>query len=239
LDIPIDILAIQEFEKLIITHIRTSSKGWICYINIHTMNMASQYGWYKNFIEDSVIRYCDGEGVRFGAFLSGINIPERITLTTYIYDLAALAVKYNIRLFFLGGLPDVIQIAAKKITSLYPELQLVGYHHGYFTKEQTGDILQMIHDAKPDILLVGMGVPLQEKWVKENYNQLDIPLIWVGGGFLDFLSGAKKKCPNWLSKIGLEWLFRLVQEPKRLWKRYLIGIPMFFLHIILRRLRKR
>jgi N-acetylglucosaminyldiphosphoundecaprenol N-acetyl-beta-D-mannosaminyltransferase len=196
------------------------------------MEVALKCSWYKKFIEDSEIRYCDGEGVRLGAFISGIHIPKIITLTTYIYDLAVLAVKNNLSLFLLGGSPDVIQGAVKKITTLNPELLLAGYHHGYFTKEQTGDILQMIYDANPDILLVGMGVLLQEKWVKENYDRLNVPLIWVGGGFLDFLSGAKKSCPRWLSKLGLEWLFRLMQEPKRLWKRYLIEIPMFLVHIL-------
>jgi N-acetylglucosaminyldiphosphoundecaprenol N-acetyl-beta-D-mannosaminyltransferase len=100
-------------------------------------------------------------------------------------------------------------------------------------------VIEKINACQPDILLVGMGVPKQEEWTRENFDKLNAKIIWMGGGFLDTLSGRLKRCPLWLSEHGFEWLFRLTQEPGRLWKRYLIGNPLFLSRIVKIRLQKR
>ena len=239
LGVPVDCLTSAEFSSAILRLVRGRKRGWVSYINVHTIDIANQIPWYKQFIADAVIRYCDGEGVRFGASLLGKHIPKRFTLSFYIYDLAALAVEQNLSLFLLGGTPEVADLAAKRLKELYPSIRLTGHHPGFFSELENSSVLEKINAGRPDILLLGMGVPRQEEWTKENFENLNATLIWMGGGFLDTLSGKIKRCPRWLSLLGFEWLFRLTQEPGRLWKRYLIGNTMFILRILQSRIHKR
>jgi N-acetylglucosaminyldiphosphoundecaprenol N-acetyl-beta-D-mannosaminyltransferase len=238
LDVRVDILTRSQFKSLILHYIKTKRRGWFSYINIHTIDVALKITWFKEFLNQSLISYCDGEGVRLGARLLGENIPERITLSDYIYDIAESAVEYDLKLFFLGSTSSVAERAAKKLKELYPALQISGYHHGFFSELENNSVIRTINACQPDILILGMGVPLQEAWTKENFSKLNVNLIWMGGGFLDTVSGEKKQCPRWLGNIGLEWFFRLLQEPRRLWKRYLIGNPLFLLRIIHARLHR-
>ena len=231
-DVRIDALTRSALQNYLLNSIRTGIRGWFCYVNVHTIEVAGQLPWFKEFFEHALIRYCDGEGVRFGAYLLGYRVPERITLSDYIYDLAGFASANGLRLFVLGGTVNVGERGVRQLKKLYPDLQLVGYHHGYFSELENNSIIQEINTSQPDILLLGMGVPKQEEWTKANFDKLNAKIVWMGGGFLDTLSGEKKQCPRWLGNIGLEWLFRLVQEPKRLWRRYLIGNPLFLLRII-------
>lgn len=219
--------------------LKSHQRGWVSYVNVHTIDIANHLPWYKQFILDALIRYCDGEGVRFGAYLLGEHIPERITLSYYINDLASAAVAHNLNIFLLGGTQAVAELAAKRLKELYPTIKLSGYHHGYFSERENNSVINMINATQPDILLLGMGVPKQEEWTKENFDKLNAKIIWMGGGFLDTLSGKIKRCPQWLSEIGFEWLFRFIQEPRRLWKRYLIGNPLFLMRILQARIHKR
>jgi N-acetylglucosaminyldiphosphoundecaprenol N-acetyl-beta-D-mannosaminyltransferase len=150
-----------------------------------------------------------------------------------------MAVEHNLSIYFLGSTQVVAELAAKRLKELYPALRLSGYHHGYFSEQENNSVIDKINASQPDILFLGMGVPRQEEWTKENFDKLNAKIVWMGGGFLDTLSGRIKRCPRWLSKIGFEWLFRLMQEPRRLWKRYLIGNPMFVLRILQARLHRR
>ena len=236
LGVPVDVLTRAELETAFLEILKSQERGWISYVNVHTIDIANQIPWYKQFVKDALIRYCDGEGLSFGAFLLGKHIPERITLSDYIYDLAESVVEHKLTLFMLGGTQVVVELAAKKLKELYPSIKLSGHHHGYFSKEENNSMIDKINECKPDILLLGMGVPKQEEWTKQNFDKLNAKIIWMGGGFLDTLSGTKKRCPYWLGRIGFEWIFRFMQEPRRLWKRYLIGNPMYILRILRARL---
>jgi N-acetylglucosaminyldiphosphoundecaprenol N-acetyl-beta-D-mannosaminyltransferase len=238
LGVQVETFSRTQFQSAILELLQNQKRGWICYVNVHTIDIANQLPWFKQFMMDALIRYCDGEGVRFGAYLLGEHIQERFTLSDYIYEFAQFAVDHHLNIFLLGGTPNVAELAAGELRTLYPLIRLSGYHHGYFSAEENNTVIDTINACHPDILLLGMGVPLQEEWTKKNFAKLNASLVWMGGGFLDTLSGTIKRCPPWLSKIGLMWLFRLVQEPRRLWKRYLIGIPMFVLRILHTRLFK-
>jgi N-acetylglucosaminyldiphosphoundecaprenol N-acetyl-beta-D-mannosaminyltransferase len=239
LGVPVDRFTSAGLSETILQIVHSRQRGWVSYINVHTIDIANQLPWYKQFISDAAIRYCDGEGVRFGAYLIGEHIPERFTLSHYIYDIAALAVEHRLSIFLLGGTPEVAELAAKQLKELYPAIQLSGYHHGFFSEQENNSVIEKINACRPDILFLGMGVPKQEEWTKENFEKLNARLVWMGGGFLDTLSGKLKRCPRWLSAHGFEWLFRLTQEPGRLWKRYLIGNPLFILRILRSRITRR
>ena len=239
LGVPVDLFTKAELSAFILKVLHGQKRGWVSYINIHTIDIANQLPWYKQFQSDALIRYCDGEGVRVGAYLLGKHIPARFTLSHYINDLATLAVEQDINIFLLGGTPDVAELSAKRLKELYPTIRLSGYQHGFFSVQENSSVIEKINACQPDILLVGMGVPKQEEWTRENFDKLNAKIIWMGGGFLDTLSGRLKRCPLWLSEHGFEWLFRLTQEPRRLWKRYLIGNPLFLSRIVKIRLQKR
>ena len=102
----------------------------------------------------------------FGAYLLGERIPERFTLSHFIYDLADLAVEHHLTIFLLGGTPDVAELAAKKLKILYPEIRLSGYHHGFFSEKENDSVIETINASQPDILFLGMGVPKQEAWTE-------------------------------------------------------------------------
>jgi N-acetylglucosaminyldiphosphoundecaprenol N-acetyl-beta-D-mannosaminyltransferase len=239
LGIPVSVFTRSELTASCLEILKSQKRGWISYVNVHTIDVAKQLLWYKQFMVDALVRYCDGEGVRFGAYLLGKHIPERMTLSDYIYDLADASVEHNLNIFLLGGTQVVVELAANRLKELYPTIRLSGYHHGYFSEQENNSVIEEINACKPDILFLCMGVPKQEEWTKENFNKLNAKIIWMGGGFLDTLSDKIKRCPQWLKDVGFEWLFRFIQEPRRLWKRYLIGNPKFIMRILQSRIHRR
>ncbi len=232
LGVRVDLLTREEIKNRLINFATTSQRGWFAYVNVHALSVAGALPWFKQFIEDSLISHCDGEGVRFGAHLLGMRIPEQITLSDLIYEVADIAQTHRLKLYFLGGTEAVITSSMAVLRSRFAKLQIVGCHHGYFEESDNQRVLDEINDCAPDILFVGMGAPKQEAWVRRNYHDLKVNIIWVAGGMLDFVSGDKRRCPTWMSRAGLEWFFRLVQDPRRLWKRYLIENPVFLWRIV-------
>lgn len=232
LDVRVDVLTRRDFRELLIYYLRNRKRGWFSYINVHTINVAQKLPWFKEFNEQALLSYCDGEGVRFGARLLREYIPERITLSEFIYELAEIAVRENFSLYFLGATQETIRTAVRKMNTLYPQLNICGCRHGFFKNDETDSIVADINSKAPDVLILGMGVPQQELWVKKNFYRLNITIAWMGGGVFDLVGETKRKCSLWVSRIGMEWFYRLIQEPRRLWKRYLIGNPMFLCRIV-------
>ncbi len=131
--------------------------------------------------------------------------------------------------------------AATNLCARYPRLRLAGTHHGYFAKEGPANqaVVDEINGASPDILLVCFGMPLQERWVSENLSQLRVHVILTGGAAIDYGAGAIPVVPRWMAKLQLEWLFRFLIEPVRMFRRYIIGNPLFLARVFLVKLRKR
>ncbi len=115
----------------------------------------------------------------------------------------------------------------------YPELALVGWQHGYYPPETEGEIVGEIRRARPDLLFVGMGTPMKEFWLHRNQYEIGVPFAMGVGGSFDVLVGRVRRAPRWAQEAGLEWLWRLAQEPRRMWRRYLIGNP-YFVWLVLR-----
>jgi N-acetylglucosaminyldiphosphoundecaprenol N-acetyl-beta-D-mannosaminyltransferase len=131
-------------------------------------------------------------------------------------------------IYFLGARSEVLESLMNKVRSEHPALRVVGYHHGYFLQDGNEAVLEEIKASKPDVLLVALGSPLQEYWIRDHFDEISVPVsIGVGGSF-DVLAGLKKDAPRWIRKSGFEWLYRLIQDPKRYWKRHSIIIPFLF-----------
>ncbi len=198
------------------------------YVNIHALNLASELPWFKEYLQRSLLTYCDGEGVRLGAKFLGESIPERIVLSDWISDVCNVSAELGKRVYLLGGSESVVALAAKNLVASHPHLILAGTHAGYFLPSDEPALLEHINSSGADVLIVGMGMPKQEAWIREHQSRITPRIVLNGGSCFDYVAGTKRRCPSWMGRMGLEWLFRLLQEPRRLWKRYLVGNPRFF-----------
>jgi len=140
-------------------------------------------------------------------------------------------------IFFLGARLAVLETMIMKIRNDYPALCIAGYHDGYFLKDGKEELLNKLRAAKPDVLLVAMGSPLQEYWIRDNCRELGIPVALGVGGSFDVIAGVKTDAPLWVRKWAIEWLYRFIQDPKNLWKRYSITIPWLLGSILAEKIR--
>jgi N-acetylglucosaminyldiphosphoundecaprenol N-acetyl-beta-D-mannosaminyltransferase len=201
--------------------------------------MSRKNRWMRSFLNRASIVLADGVGVAVGARLLGYPAPTRIPITEWIWQLAEFAASQRFSLFLLGSKPGVAEAAASRLRERYPSLEIAGTHHGYFDKEPTSvsnsHVVELINSASPDILLVGFGMPIQEQWLKDNWETIEARAAITGGAVLDYTSGALRRGPRLLTDHGLEWLARLLIEPRRLWRRYVIGNPMFLARVLRQR----
>lgn len=178
----------------------------------------------------------DGMPLIWAARLMRSPLPERVTGADLVPALAELAAQKGYRIFMLGARPEIAQRARLRLEESYPGIQIVGClspEARSLVEMDSASILKEIHAAKPDILFVAFGNPKQEKWIHLHREQLKSVSICIGvGGTFDFIAGKTVRAPLWLQKTGLEWLFRLLQEPRRLWKRYYRDITQFSRYLI-------
>jgi N-acetylglucosaminyldiphosphoundecaprenol N-acetyl-beta-D-mannosaminyltransferase len=209
--------------------IRGQKRATVFYVNVHCMNVRHRDPEYRRILEVGDVVYCDGTGVRLAAYLQGIPIPVRLTGADWVQDVCRMAVRERFSLFLLGGLPGVASSAAASLQVRYPGLRIVGCAAGFEAGE---GVVRQINQVHPDILLVGMGSPTQEKWIATHRDELDVSLVWAVGALFDFVSGRIRRGPRWMTDNGLEWLCRLAVEPRKLWRRYLLGNPWFLWRVI-------
>jgi len=216
-------------------HLQTKEKCKLFYLNIYGANLALQSPQFRQLVNQADLVYCDGVGVQVGARLLGETLPERMTPPDWIDKLFGICESGGYSVFLLGAKPGVAERAREVIQQSFPNLAIT-IHHGYFDKHKDSaenrSLVAAINRSKPDLLIVGFGMPLQEQWISENYDSLEASVFLPVGAMLDYVAGMVPRAPRWLTDRGLEWLARLVIEPKRLWRRYVIGIPVFFFYII-------
>jgi len=237
LGVRVDPCQTEELLQAIAESVRARERHVYAYVNIHALNLAWSLPDFRAFLNSSHKVYCDGEGVRWAARILGFRLPRRIVLTYFFWDICREAERSGLSLFLLGSYEDRLRDAVERIHSVYPSLRIAGTHHGYFEKEgpESDAVLASIRAARPDLLFVGFGMPLQETWIQKNLSRLDATVILPCGSMIEYASGRKTLAPAWMSDHGLEWLYRLFQEPGRLWKRYLLGNPLFFWRVIRQR----
>ena len=229
-----DVLARIEHE------IHLNSKAVVGYANIHSLNLAFENPWLRDYYNQCAVVFCDGVAVKFAAKILGAALPHRLTLPDWIAQLAEQCATTDRTMFLLGGKDGAAQKAADKLMGQVPGLEIVGTHHGYFDKRKGGQanqtLVKHINRAAPDVLVVGFGIPLQERWILENKSDLQVRVFLAAGALFDYISGEMWRAPRWMTDNGFEWLGRLVREPRRLWRRYLIGIPVFFARVLKQKL---
>lgn len=183
---------------------------------------------YREIInKENNLTYVDGMGVIYAQKLLKLEIAKERIATTDLFP-AMLdyfnSNKINLKIFLLGGKGDTAERVRKNFSAKYPYINIIGTHDGYFNKKtESENVINTINSLNVDILYVGFGCPIQEKWVDEYYEDLNVKKIITCGGLFDYYSNNVKRAPIAMQKLGLEWLFRLCQEPTRLYKRYIFG----------------
>jgi N-acetylglucosaminyldiphosphoundecaprenol N-acetyl-beta-D-mannosaminyltransferase len=201
----------------------------VMYVNAHVLNQSRENPELRAALEAADLVYCDGYGVRLAAKALDVEIPHRMTGADWIWDLAALCETSGQSLYLLGSEPGASREAAARLSRWYPRLQVTGCHHGYFEpgSAHAERVIEDINMRRPDIVLVGMGTPKQELWVEQHAEHIDAAVLWTVGALFDYVSGRVPRAPSWLADNGLEWIFRLAIQPQRMWRRYLLGNPVF------------
>lgn len=180
----------------------------------------------------------DGIGLIYGSKMRKFPLPERVTGYDISMELLKFAHREHLKLYFLGGKPGQAQKAAEKVKAQYPNIEETAYHHGYFDgipKDNPGakeelKIVESINKFQPDIIFVGLGSPKQELFIDRYKEQIEGKIIIGNGGVIDILSGSTKRAPDIFIKLGLEWFYRLIKEPKRIKRQ--MAIPKFLFTVI-------
>ncbi len=220
-------------------YLENGKRGWICGINAHAVNLATENAWLADFYRRSLSNCNEGFGVTAASFVLGNRIPPRGIWAYWIYDLLPMLQERGHSLYLLGGAPGVAEQAAQRLRTMYPSIRIVGCHHGFFDMADGEAIIGEINARRPDIVLVALGMPKQEEWIDRNFNKTNARLAFPVGALLDYVAGVKKRCPHWMTVVGMEWFYRLLTEPGRLWRRYTIGNLLFVWHIVRARLSRR
>jgi len=239
LGVGVDPVTVDELQAELLRLVREDGLSLMLNANAHCLNLCYRDRVLRDFLNRADVVFCDGFGVKVAAWLLGERIPERITYADWAWRLAALAEAEGLSLYFLGARPGIAAKAARKLEQRHPDLKISGARHGYFdhapgSPENTA-VVREINAQEPDILLVGLGMPLQERWLMENRRNLNVRVALAGGAVFDYVSGELRRGPRLLTDNGFEWLARLLIEPGRLWRRYLLGNPLFLARVLRQR----
>ena len=225
LGVAVENATMDEALRLLETWLRCRDRTRAVYFaNAHTLNIAYSDHSYRLLLNRGDIVFGDGTGVRWAARFRGVELRGNVNGT----DLtpALLSTTQGHRLYVLGADPASNRAAVDHLRRTFPAWEVVGHHHGYFRAPDPAPILDDIARNQPDLLLVAMGNPLQERWIDRHRPALDVPVVMAVGGLLDYCAGSIYRAPRWLRDLGMEWLHILWQQPHKT-GRYLLGNPAF------------
>jgi N-acetylglucosaminyldiphosphoundecaprenol N-acetyl-beta-D-mannosaminyltransferase len=197
--------------------------SYIVSANLHTLMLASQDAAFREAVLGAAFALADGMPLIWATRRRKPRLPERVAGSDLIPTLCALAAARGYRIFLLGGAPGAAEEAARQLQSCHPGLPIAGTEAPPFralSAEEEGALLDRIRAARPDLLFVSFGSPKGELWVRKHYRALGVPVCVQVGATIDFLAGRVRRSPRWLQAAGLEWAYRLYQEPRRLFGRY-------------------
>jgi N-acetylglucosaminyldiphosphoundecaprenol N-acetyl-beta-D-mannosaminyltransferase len=230
--LPVQPWRLQELLACLQERMARRERVTVFYANVHAANLARRDPAFRAAFTAADVVFCDGQGLRWGAALLGRPLPERFTPPDWIDRLLAMPPTRAGGVFLLGGRPEVLAQALRTLQVRHPELR-AGGHHGYFHRaaEPEQAVIEAVRAFRPALLLVGLGMPVQERWVTAHRDELAADLVMSVGALIDYLAGAVPRGPRWLTDHGFEWLCRLWFEPRRLWRRYLLGNPAFVIWV--------
>jgi N-acetylglucosaminyldiphosphoundecaprenol N-acetyl-beta-D-mannosaminyltransferase len=214
--------------------IKAKTKTYVCVAPVSTLVDCQKNADYKSVVNQAGMVTPDGMPVVWLGKASGSRVIDRTYGPDLMQAVADAGQTKGYRHFWYGGSPKTLELLERSMRSRFPTMNLVGKYSPPFmpyAQKESAEVIQMINEAKPDILWVGLGSPKQDFWMSLNRPLLNVSVIVGVGAAFDFLSGQKPQAPRWMQRSGLEWLFRLASEPRRLWRRYLIGNTEFLYYL--------
>ncbi len=239
LGVPLDAATPASLVERVVARAKSSERSVVAYANVHVLNRACTDASLRRFLCDADLVYCDGSGVALAARALGTPVGRRLTGADFVWPLMRRLAAEGIPVFLLAGEPASIEAAAARLRAEVPGLRIAGTAHGYTALADEAELVAAINESGARVLFVGMGTPRQERFVARNRERLEVPVAWVVGALFDFVSGRLPRGPAWMIDHHLEWLARLVAEPRRLAARYLVGNPLFVLRVLRERWRAR
>lgn len=217
-------------------NIEAMSGRYMCVTNVHTTVLAYEDDKYKLVQNSSVLSMPDGGPLSTLGRRNGFRNMERTTGPSYMGEIFKISPRYGWKHYFYGSTPETLQRLRVKLDNDFPEIKIVGMYSPPFrplTESEDIDIINRINESKPDFVWVGLGAPKQEIWMFDHNNKIKGLMVGVGAGF-DYYAGNIKRAPKWMQNNNLEWLYRLKQDPKRLFFRYLCTNCKFLWHTVIR-----
>ena len=220
-----DNLTKSEFTAKAETMLLNRERGYVVTPNAEIVYEAIHDDGFRCLLNDASMVLPDGAGVVLGAKILGTPIKEKVAGIEFGEEVCRILAKSGGRLYLLGSKPGIAKAAGKKLAEKYPGLVICGAADGYFKDEKA--VVEKINEAKPDVLFVCLGAPKQEKFIREHFEELEVTLMLGLGGSLDGYAGVARRAPKWMIDLSLEWLYRLLKEPKRLGR--MMRLPKFVL----------
>jgi len=232
---------LEEALNIVLRHIKDRNGEYFCFVNAHLVTEGYKDQNVKRVLNRSTGNFPDGMGVAMALKLLGANFKDRVRGADFMMNLCSYSAKNGLKIFLYGSTEENLSTLKEKLLKLFPGLKIAGTISPPFrelTPEEDSKFIEQINKSEADILFVSLGAPKQEKWMAEHKGRVKPVQLGVGAAF-DFIAGTKKEAPRWVQKIGFEWLWRLIHEPRRLWKRYLIGNTIFIWLVVKEFLKER
>jgi N-acetylglucosaminyldiphosphoundecaprenol N-acetyl-beta-D-mannosaminyltransferase len=231
LSVPLALIDYSAMITLMDEFVASDQRGYVCVANVHSVMASKEDPELEAALLGSSVNVPDGQPLVWAINLLGHSLDDRVYGPELMWRSCAHAAETGQRLYLYGGRNQgaLVQLALN-LRKSHPGLKIVGGYsppHRPLTDVESAAVIDEINQSRPDILWVGIGVPKQEKWMAQMRPYLDVPLLLGVGAAFDFHAGLVPQAPNWLQRAGMEWSFRLLQEPRRLWKRYLRYNPRF------------
>lgn len=238
--LPLDHLTARDLVERIDGAIAADQRVRVANVNAHCINLARGLPALREALLAAEILHCDGSGVRLAARIIGVRPPPRTSYSELMPQVLERAAARGWRIFLLGSSERAVEEAANRVRE---DVVVAGWHHGFFDKSYgsagTREVVDAINAARVDVLVIGFGMPAQELWLHENWPRLQVSVGLLGGAVIDRLGGEVPDAPDWMAQAGLEWAARLAREPRRLARRYVVGLPRFVVAAVVLSCRRR
>jgi len=196
-------------------------------VNAGKINLMQKDKNLRKIVNTCPLINADGMSVVWASKFLGKSLPERVAGIDLFDNLVRISEEKEYKLYFFGAKQEVVEKVVEIYKEKYPRIKVVGCRNGYFKDDESMKIAEEIRDAKPDILFVAFSSPQKEYWINEYLEVMQVPFVMGVGGSFDVVAGKTKRAPVWMQDMGLEWFYRFLQEPGRMWKRYLVGNTQF------------
>ncbi len=239
LGLPVDNVTMPEATDYILQCLEGKEPCQVCFVNADCANISYRDSEYRGILQAADFVFADGIGMKIAGKFFAEEIRGNVNGTDLFPLLCQSLAGTGKGIFLLGAKPGIAEAVSQWIRKHHPGVLISGHQHGYFPKEEEAAVVRRIADSGAALLLVAYGAPLQEKWIMKHLKETGVTVAMGVGGLFDFYSSRIPRAPFWMRKTGMEWVYRLYQEPRRMWKRYLIGNFVFMGHVLMERFAKR